>query len=91
MEETYNNFIRPIIIAISFIFWLKGAYRIVDVFIKDTMINNITMVIVSLAIMYVIIGDFTILGNSGRYVPDENKITQKSAIQKNVTKYNKEK
>lgn len=73
MDIWYKSYIRPIIIAIAIIFWLKGSYRILDFFVKDTMTNNITLVITALIVLYFVCGNFIILGNIGSIPHDKNK------------------
>lgn len=62
----YNNEIKYLITAMGLLFWFKGMYRILDFYIKDTLKNNIILVIFALTLIYLSAGSLFVLGSSAK-------------------------
>jgi hypothetical protein len=58
-----ENDTNYIITAIGLLCWFKGMYRILDYYIPDTLNNNIILVILSIALIYISVGSLHILGS----------------------------
>lgn len=56
--------LKHLIIGFAMLFWFKGMYRILDKYIKDSIENNIIIVIISLAVFYYIDGSFIKIGSN---------------------------
>ena len=61
-----------LITAFGLLLWYRGMYRILDIYIPDSMTNNILLVIMALAIIYRTVGSLSIIGTS-RIAEDRNK------------------
>jgi hypothetical protein len=70
-----------IITAIGLLFWFKGMYRIIDFYIPDSLINNVILVILSIAIIYISAGSLRVLG-SGKNPDDKNKYKHNASVAK---------
>ncbi len=68
-----DNDITYLITAIGLLFWFKGMYRIIDFYIQDTLTNNILLVILALALIYISAGSLRVLGISRRSPEDKHK------------------
>lgn len=64
-----------LIIGFGVLFWFKGMYRILDYYIKDTMENNIIIVILSLIIFLSVDGSLEKIGSRNQTPdPDQGKV-----------------
>jgi hypothetical protein len=67
---------KHLIIGFGVLFWFKGMYRILDIYIGDTITNNTILVILSLCIFLYFDGSLEKIGSRTVQQPYDRKKTQ---------------